>query len=82
MGHVDDAPSVMSPQQNTSPRLVSAKVLGSHFNPPRCERTIRSWQAARVIPFRKVGRLVLFDPVEVFGHLDKYHRVEPRRAAL
>jgi excisionase family DNA binding protein len=26
------------------------------------ERTIRNWRASRIIPYTKVGRVVLFDP--------------------
>ena len=58
-------------------RLVDAKSLAGMFTPPRCERTIRYWQAGRVIPFYKVGRAVLFDPQEVFAYLAKHNRVNP-----
>ena len=57
--------------------MVDAKALSQMFTPPRCERTIRYWQAGKVIPFYKVGRAVLFDPQEVFNHLAKHNRVIP-----
>lgn len=60
-----------------SPQLIDAKALGKLFNPPRCERTIRNWQAARTVPFYKVGRSVFFNAVEVFEHLSKHNRVMP-----
>jgi len=34
-------------------------------------RTIRNWQVRRVIPFVKVGRLVMFDPDRVRDALAK-----------
>jgi hypothetical protein len=57
-------------------RLCDARRLAQMFQPARCERTIRYWQAHRVIPYYKVGRAVLFDPQEVFSHLAKHNRVE------
>jgi hypothetical protein len=39
-------------------------------------RTFRTWQSRRLIPFRKVGHLVFFDPAEVRAALDKRFRVE------
>ena len=47
------------------------------FAPPVPVRTIRNWQAARMIPFYKVSRSVFFNPDEVFAHLDKHHRINP-----
>lgn len=82
VGHVDDAPICMDKQLVSLPvgapaRRVDAATLAAMFNPPRSERTIRNWQASRMVPFYKVGRAVLFNPDEVFAHLDKYHRVNP-----
>jgi excisionase family DNA binding protein len=38
-------------------------------------RTLERWIAGRVIPFRQVGRIVLFDPVEVDHTLSTRWRV-------
>jgi len=37
-------------------------------------RTIRNWRAAKVIPFTKVGRVILFDPLGVERALLKFER--------
>jgi excisionase family DNA binding protein len=48
-------------------------------------RTLERWVVGRVIPFRKVGRILLFDPVEVDHALSTRWRVsaigdaQPRR---
>jgi excisionase family DNA binding protein len=46
-----------------------------------CKRTLNQWMLERRIPYRKVGKLVLFDPLEVDQALHR-HRVaaagEPR----
>lgn len=60
-------------------RLCDARKLAAMFEPARCERTVRYWQAHRVIPYYKVGRAVLFDPQEVFAHLAKHNKVEAAR---
>jgi hypothetical protein len=39
-------------------------------------RTFREWQAKGLIPFRKIGRLTFFDPVEVRAAIDKRCRVQ------
>ena len=67
---------------NSSPeavpvRRVKAPVLAGMFNPVLPVRTIRNWQSARIIPYYKVGRSVLFNPDEVFAHLDKHTRISP-----
>lgn len=67
--------------QEVAARLVDARCLAQMFSPPRCERTIRNWQSANVVPFYKIGRAVLFDPTEVFEHLSKHNRVAPRGVA-
>ena len=38
------------------------------------ERTIRNWRASRIIPFIKVGRVILFDPEAVERALLKFER--------
>ncbi|MGO9245275.1 MAG: helix-turn-helix domain-containing protein [Verrucomicrobiia bacterium] len=35
-------------------------------------RTLSIWMARRIIPFRKIGRTVLFDPAELDAALDKF----------
>jgi excisionase family DNA binding protein len=39
-----------------------------------CERTVREWQSKGVIPFVKVGRVVLFDIEKVMSALERYER--------
>jgi excisionase family DNA binding protein len=39
-----------------------------------CERTVREWQSKRVIPFVKVGRVVLFDLAKVLSALENFER--------
>jgi excisionase family DNA binding protein len=38
------------------------------------ERTIRNWRASRIIPYTKVGRIILFDPESVERALLKFER--------
>jgi excisionase family DNA binding protein len=38
------------------------------------ERTVRNWRASRIIPFTKVGRVILFDPEAVERALLKFER--------
>lgn len=35
-------------------------------------RTLSNWMARRIIPFRKIGRTVLFDPAELDAALNKF----------
>jgi DNA-binding transcriptional MerR regulator len=35
-------------------------------------RTLRKWMTMGVIPFRRINRVVLFDPVEVRAALDRF----------
>jgi hypothetical protein len=37
-----------------------------------CERTIRKWQAGRIIPFIKIGRVVMFDVGRVREALQRF----------
>jgi excisionase family DNA binding protein len=37
-------------------------------------RTLKSWVAARLIPYVKVNRLVLFEPAKVKAALEKLER--------
>lgn len=56
------------------PSLVDAVGLAEALFPdPRSRpgiRTIRRWQKMRLIPFLKIGKKVLFDPVQVRRALD------------
>jgi excisionase family DNA binding protein len=38
------------------------------------ERTVRNWRASRIIPYTKVGRIILFDPEAVERALLKFER--------
>jgi excisionase family DNA binding protein len=38
------------------------------------ERTIRNWRASRIIPYTKIGRVILFDPEAVERALLKFER--------
>jgi hypothetical protein len=41
-------------------------------------RCFREWQHKRLIPFRKIGKLVMFDPVEVRRAIDRQFTVNTR----
>jgi hypothetical protein len=38
-------------------------------------RTLRDWRAKRLIPYFKIGRVVMFDPKKVLPALGKFERV-------
>jgi excisionase family DNA binding protein len=38
------------------------------------ERSIRNWQERRIIPFVKIGRVVLFDFEKVMSSLERFER--------
>jgi excisionase family DNA binding protein len=38
------------------------------------ERTVRNWRASRIIPYTKIGRVILFDPEGVERALLKFER--------
>jgi hypothetical protein len=61
-----------------SDKLVSAEALRHYFAPPLSLRTIRVWQAQRIIPYLKVGRRVFFDPSRVREHLFRHREIHPR----
>jgi hypothetical protein len=65
-----------------APGLVDARGLAEALCPdPRsrpCVRTVRRWQEMRLIPFLKVGKKVLFDPVQVRRALDSRFTVSAR----
>jgi excisionase family DNA binding protein len=37
-------------------------------------RTIRNWRASRIIPFTKINRVILYDPLSVEQALMKFER--------
>jgi hypothetical protein len=39
-------------------------------------RTLREWRAKRLIPYFKVGRVVMFDPSRVRQAVEKFERKE------
>jgi len=41
------------------------------------ERLLKNWVRNRVVPYTKVKRLVLFDPIKVESALERFQR-EPR----
>ncbi|MBM3862263.1 MAG: helix-turn-helix domain-containing protein [Verrucomicrobia bacterium] len=49
------------------------------------KRTLSSWQAKRVLPFRRIGRTILFSLQDVQAALDKFtvqsHTTPKRRAS-
>jgi len=38
------------------------------------DRTVRTWRASRIIPYTKIGRIILFDPEAVERALLKFER--------
>jgi hypothetical protein len=78
----NSAPSVRDNETTTAPGLVDARGLAEALCPdPRsrpCVRTVRRWQEMRLIPFLKVGKKVLFDPVQVRRALDSRFTVSAR----
>jgi len=38
------------------------------------DRTVRNWRASRIIPYTKIGRIILFDPEAVERALLKFER--------
>lgn len=52
-----------------SPKLVSAAALMQMGLLPFSLRTLRALQKKRLVPFYKIGRLVLFDPDETMAAL-------------
>lgn len=63
------------------PSLVDAIGLAEALFPdPRSRpglRTIRRWQKMRLIPFLKIGKKVMFDPVQVRRALDARFTIKP-----
>ena len=43
------------------------------------ERTVRNWRTSRIIPYTKVGRIILFDPEAVERALLKFERKHPAK---
>ena len=78
------ANNALSVRDNESPApgLVDARGLTEALCPdPRsrpCIRTVRRWQEMRLIPFLKIGKKVMFDPVQVRRALDARFTVSAR----
>lgn len=71
--------------ENASPRpsplLPAAALLREVFPDDEKRpsvRWLRKMQTERLIPYRKLGRFVFFDPAEVRSALDKAFSVRPR----
>jgi hypothetical protein len=71
---------ISMPTPNQSDKLVSAEVIRHYFDPPPSLRTIRNWQAKRVIPFLKIGGYEFFDPSRVREHLLRHREIRPRNS--
>jgi hypothetical protein len=73
--------SVNGPQR-PSPSLVSAEDLLSELFPYADSRPSVRWlrrmQSRRLVPFKKIGRLVYFDPEEVRRALDQQFSVHTK----
>ncbi len=41
-------------------------------------RTFLEWKSRGLIPYRKIGRLVYYDPAEVRRAIDRQFKIEPR----
>jgi hypothetical protein len=39
-----------------------------------CTRTLREWRFRRIIPYHKIGRVVLYDPERVDQAIARYER--------
>jgi hypothetical protein len=59
-----------------APQLLAA--LFPHESSRPCLRTLRQWQKQRVVPFVKVGRMVLFNPLKVKAALEGKFTIEPK----
>jgi hypothetical protein len=61
--------------QNTSKQLVNAQqciaIVFPNEDSAPCIRTFWGWKAKRWIPCVKMGKIVVFDPVEVRKAIDK-----------
>jgi excisionase family DNA binding protein len=54
------------------PKLFRQKELAEALHVS--ERCIRNWQERRIIPFTKIGRVVLFDFEKVISALERFER--------
>lgn len=54
------------------PNLLRQKELAEALHVS--ERCIRNWQERRIIPFVKIGRVVLFDTEKVMSSLERFER--------
>lgn len=54
------------------PKLFRQKELAGALHVS--ERCVRNWQERRIIPFVKIGRVVLFDIEKVMSSLERFER--------
>jgi excisionase family DNA binding protein len=54
------------------PNLLRQKELAEALHVS--ERCVRNWQERRIIPFVKIGRVVLFDFEKVMSSLERFER--------
>jgi hypothetical protein len=54
------------------------KVIWPNENSRPSLRTLREWQAQRIVPYVKIGRLVFFNPVKVRQSIAKRFTVEAK----
>jgi len=68
--------------ETPAPGLTDARGLTEALCPdPRARpsiRTVRRWQEMRLIPFLKIGKKVMFDPVQVRRALDARFTISAR----
>jgi Helix-turn-helix domain len=38
------------------------------------ERTLRNWRSLKIVPYTKIGRVILFDPDAVHAALERFER--------
>lgn len=77
----NDMDQIPFQNRNNSSSLVGAEALLQELFPDKKSRPTLRWlrglQAKRLVPFRKIGRRVYFDPKEVRRTFDAQFKVEP-----
>jgi hypothetical protein len=74
-------------QPNTHTLNSGAAPCGTSYNRPRAEakrlgislRQLSNWMSRGVVPYAKIGRAILLDPVKVDAALSKFERREVTR---